>query len=120
MIARQTISGVAGRESRLTPRGLKASRRALTIAGGAPKLPDSEPPLTPKGLLGLSVVWAVFPNLGGAWLNPSVWQMIQTPLNRASVHERLRRHCDRFGLGRTHRSVARAGQRVCVFEQNTQ
>src|SRR3990167_4011019 len=50
-MACHTTSGVAGVSMSVMPRGLRASRMAVTIAGGRPTVPVSAPPLTPRGLV---------------------------------------------------------------------
>src|SRR4029078_1614344 len=49
-MACQMRSDVAGRSISVTARGDSASRIALTIAGGAPKIPGPQTTLTPRGL----------------------------------------------------------------------
>ena len=47
-----TRSGVSGMSRWRTPRWASASTTAFCTAGGAPMVPDSAMPLTPRGLLG--------------------------------------------------------------------
>lgn len=50
-MACHTRAGVAGMSICFTPNGFSASRMALMMAGGAPTVPASPQPLTPKGLV---------------------------------------------------------------------
>src|SRR5438128_9403676 len=51
----QIFSGVSGMSMVLIPSGARASRTALTMAGGAPIQPASPTPLAPSGLRGEGV-----------------------------------------------------------------
>src|SRR6185436_1246545 len=57
LMARQTLSGVAGMSMSLTPSGARASSTALITAGGTPMAPTSPTPLAPSGLWVHGVTW---------------------------------------------------------------
>ncbi len=50
-MAFQTLNGVAGMSSRVTPTGASASMTAFITAAGAAIAPASPQPFTPRGLL---------------------------------------------------------------------